>query len=208
MTRSLTEIVSGIHTWSWFSEDKGYNFNGHFVRHAEGNLAIDPVEVPKPVMKALVSRGVSRILLTNRNHSRDSMALKEATGAKILIHAGDAAAAGAEGALIEGDLVHGARIGPFTVVPAAGKSSGEIALHWPERRILVVGDVCVGNPPGEVSLLPDRVMDDPGELRRSLRRIVAEVDFDTLLVGDGASLLKGAKAAVSRLLTRLEDDVT
>ncbi len=40
----MREILSDIFTWPWFSQPHGYNFNGHLVRHAEGNLCIDPVE--------------------------------------------------------------------------------------------------------------------------------------------------------------------
>lgn len=40
----MREILAGIFTWPWFSPPHGYNFNGHFIRHADGNLCIDPVE--------------------------------------------------------------------------------------------------------------------------------------------------------------------
>jgi hypothetical protein len=39
----MDEIVADVFTWAWFSEPHGYDFNGHLVRHAEGNLCIDPV---------------------------------------------------------------------------------------------------------------------------------------------------------------------
>jgi glyoxylase-like metal-dependent hydrolase (beta-lactamase superfamily II) len=87
-------------------------------------------------------------------------------------------------------------------VDAQGKSPGEIALHWPERRILLVGDACVGNPPGECALLPDKVIDDKRTLIESLRRL-SKLQFDTLLVGDGASILQDGRAALERLVARL-----
>ena len=37
----MREILNEIFTWSWYSEPHGYNFNGHLIRHAEGNLCID-----------------------------------------------------------------------------------------------------------------------------------------------------------------------
>ena len=40
----MREILNDIFTWPWFSEPHGYNFNGHLIRHPEGNLCIDPVE--------------------------------------------------------------------------------------------------------------------------------------------------------------------
>ena len=94
-------------------------------------------------------------------------------------------------------------MGPFVVVSVPGKSPGEIALHWPERRLLVVGDACVGNPPGALGLLPEKVMDDPAQLRRSLARLATEVDADVILVGDGAPILGGGGAALAALVEKL-----
>ena len=40
----MRELLTDIFTWPWFSEPHGYNFNGHFIRHAGRNLCVDPVE--------------------------------------------------------------------------------------------------------------------------------------------------------------------
>ena len=93
----------------------------------------------------------------------------------------------------------GERIGPFLVIGVPGKSPGEVALHWPERRILIVGDAVIGNPPGRCGLLREKVMDDPPRLRQSVRKLLA-LDFDTLLVGDGTPILKGAKERLEELV--------
>lgn len=196
----MKEVQPGIFTWPWFSERHGYDFNGWLFRHPAGNVCVDPVQMGDDVLDAIAAEGVAIVVLTNRNHGRASAKVRERTGAKVLIHPADAAHATKEGAVVDGEIAHDARIGPFTVVPAAGKSPGEIALHWPERRILVVGDVCVGKPPGGLALLPDKVMDDPAALRGTLRRIASEIDFDTILVGDGASILSGGKDAMKALV--------
>jgi glyoxylase-like metal-dependent hydrolase (beta-lactamase superfamily II) len=100
---------------------------------------------------------------------------------------------------IDEDLAAGQRIGPLRVVAAAGKSPGEVALYWPGRRLLIVGDAIIGHPPGKCGLLREKVMDDPAALRRSVASLL-ELDFDTLLVGDGVSLLAGAKALLKELV--------
>ena len=82
-----------------------------------------------------------------------------------------------------------------------GKSPGEIALHWRARRVLIVRDAVIGHPPGECGLLREHVMDDPVRLRQSVRKLLA-LDFDTLLVGDGVSILKGAKNRLRELVQR------
>ncbi|MGF1626917.1 MAG: MBL fold metallo-hydrolase [Alphaproteobacteria bacterium] len=201
----MQEIVEGILTWPWFSEPHGYNFNGHLLRLPGGNIAIDPVSPTEADMDAIVAEGVDLILLTNRNHSRAANLVRQRTGAETRIHPDDAAHAQAQGTEVDGTLAVGARIGPLEVVGAAGKSPGEVVLFWPDRKILIVGDAVIGNPPGACGLLPERVMDDPARLRASVRRLM-ELDFDILLVGDGVSILGGARDRLGELVARFPDE--
>ena len=200
----MREIVPGILTWPWYSARFGYDFNGFLVRRADGNLVIDPVEPTDDDLAAITREGVARILLTNRNHYRAAARLRDATGARVAVHPADAAFVRDKGVIVDDELAHFERVGPFVVIPAAGKSPGEIALHWADKRILVVGDACVGTPPGGLSLLPPTVIDAPDDLRRSLRRIADELDFDTLLVADGESLVHGGRAALQRLVATFD----
>jgi glyoxylase-like metal-dependent hydrolase (beta-lactamase superfamily II) len=200
----MREIVPGILTWPSFSARFGYDFNGFLVRRPDGNLVVDPVEPTDDDLAVIAREGVARILVTNRNHYRAAARLRERTGARVAVHPADAAFVREKGVVVDDALAHFERIGPFVVIPAAGKSPGEIALHWPDKRILLVGDACVGTPPGGLSLLPPAVIEAPDELRRSLRRIADELDFDTLLVADGESLLHGGRAALQRLVATFD----
>jgi glyoxylase-like metal-dependent hydrolase (beta-lactamase superfamily II) len=195
----MREIVDGIVTWAWFSEPHGYDFNGYFVRHPSGNLCIDPVEPPTELLDLLAREGVAHILLTNRNHTRRANLVRERTGAPVAIHPADAPHALGQGAVIDAELHVGERVGPFVVVGVPGKSPGEVAFHCPERRRLIVGDAVIGNPPGKLSLLREKVMDDPSQLRASIRTL-AEVDVDVLLPGDGVPILRDAGARLRELV--------
>jgi len=195
----MNEIVSDILTWAWFSEPHGYNFNGYLVRHPEGNLCIDPVPPSDADVADIVRMGVAKILLTNRNHSRAANVVRERTGAPTLIHPNDAAHARSQGAEIDGVFSVGEQIGPLTIVAVPGKSPGEVALHWPERSLLIVGDAVIGNPPGQCGLLREKVMDDPARLRQSVRTLL-DLEFDTLLMGDGASILHDARLRLKKLV--------
>lgn len=198
----MHEILDHIFTWTWYSEPHGYHFNGYLIRSDDGNLAIDPVPMSDEVLKAITALGVARILITNRNHTRAANRLRAATSAPTAIHESDAGYAEAQGALIDGALEVGARIGPFSVVAVPGKSPGEVAFHWPVRRILIIGDAVIGNPPGHLGLLREAVMDDPARLRQSVRGLL-DLDFDTLLLGDGVSLLSAAKVEMKALVDGL-----
>ena len=195
----MRELLTGIYSWPWFSEPHGYNFNGHLVLHPSGNLCIDPVEPSDDDLEELARRGVAHILITNRNHSRAANKVRARTGARTAIHAADAPHARSEGAELDGELKLGQKVGPFVVHGAPGKSAGEVVLHWPERKILLVGDAVVGHPPGRCKLLPDKVVDDPSRLRGSVRGLLS-IDFDTLLVGDGEPILQSAKERLRELV--------
>jgi glyoxylase-like metal-dependent hydrolase (beta-lactamase superfamily II) len=199
MEQTMREIVTNILTWPWFSESHGYNFNGHLVRDPGGNVCIDPVEPTEDDLDALVRESVGWVVLTNRNHSRAANRVRASTGAKTVIHADDADHARSQETVLDDALEVGASIGPLEVVDASGKSPGEVALLWRDRGILIVGDAIIGNPPGQCGLLPERVTDDPARLRTSVRAFL-DLDFDTLLVGDGEAILQDAKARVKELV--------
>ena len=194
----MREILTGIFTWPWFSEPHGYNFNGHLIFQAGGNLCIDPVQPTAADLEEIARLGVSQILLTNRNHSRAANQIRVRTGARTAIHPLDAPHARKEGAELDDELSLGDKIGPLVVVGAPGKSPGEVVLHWPERKILIVGDAVVGDPPGRCKLLPEKVVDDPARLRASVRSLLA-LEFDILLPGDGAAILENAKERLREL---------
>ena len=186
-------------SWSWFSEPHGYDFNGALLLAAEGNLCIDPVEPTEAVLDRLAKEGVAQILITNRNHTRAADRVRERTGAPVAIHPADAAYAREQGTAIDAGLEVGDRVGAFTVVGVPGKSPGEIALHDPVRRMLVVGDAVIGNPPGRLSMLRERVMDDPARLRASVRSLL-DLDFDALVLGDGVSIPQAGRARLQELV--------
>ncbi len=195
----MQEILADIFTWPWFSERHGYNFNGYLVRAPDGNICIDPVEPDTSTLDAIARLGAAWIVLTNRNHVRAANAVRARTRARTAIHPDDAVHARAQGATVDADLHAGQRIGPLTVIGIPGKSPGEVALHWPERRLLIAGDAVIGNPPGRCALLPDKVIDDPARLRASVQRLL-DLDWDTLLVGDGTCILTGARERLHDLV--------
>jgi glyoxylase-like metal-dependent hydrolase (beta-lactamase superfamily II) len=199
------EFLPGVLSWSWFSEPHGYDFNGTLLLNAEGNLCVDPVDPTEEVLDRLAKEGVEQILITNRNHTRAANRVRDHTGARVAIHPTDAAYARDRGTTIDAELEVGERVGPFTVVGVPGKSPGEIALHDPARRLLVVGDAVIGNPPGQLSLLRERVLDDPARLRASVRSLL-ELDVDALIVGDGVPIREGGRDRLRELVANFPTD--
>lgn len=194
---SLREIVPGVLTWPWFSERHGYDFNGYLLRHSGGNVAVDPVEMPDEVLDGLQREGVKRIVLTNRNHFRAAAKLRERTGARVAVHPADAEFVRQNGVAVDDLLAIGDTVAQFKVLDAHGKSPGEVAL-W-NGTLLIVGDACVGSPPGALKLLPPKAIDDLPALQASLRRL-AELPSQVILLGDGASILHDGAEALRALV--------
>ena len=198
----MNEIIPGIFMWSRLSEPHGYNFNGHLVEHEDDNICVDPVAPDAATLEEIVEKGVTQIVLTNRNHTRGANEVRARTGAPVSIHTDDAAHARTQGTEIDAELVVGEHVGPFEIVDASGKSPGEVALFWRQRRILIVGDVLIGSPKGRCALLPDDKMDDPARLRDSVRRLYG-LYFETLLMGDGAPIRHDARIPLAALISTL-----
>jgi hypothetical protein len=84
-------IVRDVQTWSLFSEQKGYAFNGYAVSTEEGTVLIDP---PDPGGDGWLTIDLlepfAGVWLTNRNHSRAAAAFRDRYGLTVWAHAADA----------------------------------------------------------------------------------------------------------------------
>lgn len=102
----------GPHLWMWsvFSAEKGLFFNGYALHCDDGLILIDPPSAADRVINALVTLGLpSRILLTNRDHLRESLALRQRFGIPLAVHVLDAPLleVAADEAFTDGDLLPG-----------------------------------------------------------------------------------------------------
>lgn len=170
---------------------------------------------------------VTRIVLTHYHvdHLGSTAALKERTGAKVLAHPGDAPVISGEEphpppnqalmrvlfrivpAMSRFDpvtpdvlLEDGAELdilGGATVVHVPGHTPGAIALHLPEKRLLICGDA-IDNRGGNLGAPPSPFTVDQDQAIASIRRM-AELDFDVLCPGHGSAVVGGAGDRVREL---------
>ena len=196
----MKPILPGIATWSWFSEEKQLNFNGHLLDVGEHRILVDPPPLSDDDLSKLSNAGqVDYILLTNRDHQRESAKYKDALNTRVYVPQADAPEMSVtpDKTFVDGELLPG---GIWVVHLSDQKSPGESALFIQQGRgILIVGDALLGKPEGSVSMLPAEKYADPAKAREGLRRLL-KYNFDSILVGDGASILAGAKAVVAKAL--------
>ena len=79
------------------------------------------------------------------------------------------------------------------------KSPGESAFFLKERGVMIVGDALIGKVPGKLNMLPPDKYKDPELAKKGLNKLL-DFEFQSLLVGDGVSILKDAKKEVKSFL--------
>lgn len=202
---TFQEIIPDIFTWSEFSEEKQLNFNGYYISRQGESVLIDPPELDEAVLNelsALMSKNsdcpLKGIYLTNVHHDRMSRSLKDKFSIPICIHEKDKDLLefSPDKTFVDGDM---GPCGLKIIHLSHQKSPGESAFFLSDIRTLIVGDALIGKIPGKVNLLPPEKYSDREQAKESLG-VLSEYDFDTLLVGDGHSILKGAKSVVMEFL--------
>ncbi len=150
------EIFSdGVFSWQGYEPDVKCDLTSTALE-SEGELIfVDPVALTQDALDRLVAgRNPGAILLTNANHQRDSLALRQRL--KIPIVAPALAKMEVDADLwIEGAAespVHGLR-----AIPLPGAGVGEMAFYRQGREpVLVIGDAVIHLPPEGLRHLPDK----------------------------------------------------
>lgn len=193
-------VLPDIWQWSWFSQEKQIDFNGLFMAVGEHRVLVDPPPMMAEEMTHVRQAGhLDYIVITNRDHEREVETYRKEFGCRVLVPEIDAPemTIKADKTYKDGELLPG---GIWVVHLKDQKSPGECGLFLERGKgVMVLGDALIGKPPGALSMLPPHKYADPTRARASLRRLL-NYNFDTLLVGDGTSILTGAKDTVARML--------
>lgn len=168
---------------------------------------------------------VDEIWLTHGDidHMGSAAALKQRSGARIVVHQADAP-------LVEGQkerelgpvpgseflqrafngfirhvfryqpvhvdraVTDGQMLGDWQVVHVPGHTPGSVCYYHPSRRIAIVGDA-LNYKRGQLGAPPRIVAPDPARAHASIRRI-ADLDFQVCCFGHGAPLKENARQRV------------
>jgi hypothetical protein len=198
----MKQVLAGIWQWSAFSEEKQLDFNGLFLTVGEHRILIDPPPMSVDDRQHIKRGGrVDYIAITNRDHLREASSYKTEFDCQLWVSEADAPQMDVkpEKTFKDGELLPG---GIWVVHLQDQKSPGECALFLQQGKgVMVVGDALIGKPAGAVAMLPAEKYADVEKAREGLQRLL-KYQFDTLLVGDGQSILSGAKPVVEASLQR------
>jgi glyoxylase-like metal-dependent hydrolase (beta-lactamase superfamily II) len=197
----MKQLLPGIWQWSWFSDEKQLEFNGLFLTIGEHKIVVDPPPMTGEARSLIRRNGpVDYIIVTNRDHVREAAACQVEFSCRLYVPEADAPRMDVTPTNIykDGELLPG---GIWVIQLKDQKSPGESALFIQQgqgKGVLIVGDALIGKPAGSVNLLPAEKYADAVRAKEGLRRLL-KYEFDSLLVGDGTSILTGGKPAVEQL---------
>lgn len=196
----MKQLLAGMWQWSWFSDEKQIDFNGLFLNVGEHKILIDPPPMTAEA-STLIRRqgGLDYIIVTNRDHAREAATYQAEFRCQMQVPDLDAPHIDLKPTRTfkDGELLPG---GIWVIQLNHQKSPGESALYIQQGKgVLIVGDALIGKPSGALRLLAPEKYSDAGKAKEGLQRLL-KYNFDSILVGDGASIIGGAKQAVERAL--------
>ncbi len=196
----MKQLLPGIWQWSWFSEEKQLDFNGLFLTVGEHKIVIDPPPMTAEASTLIRRQGaLDYIIVTNRDHVREAATYQAEFRCQLQVPEADAPQMDVSPSKTykDGELLPG---GIWVVQLKDQKSPGESGLYIQQGKgVLIVGDALIGKPAGALSLLATEKYGDVVKAKEGLRRLL-KYNFDSILVGDGASIIFGAKQAVEHAL--------
>jgi glyoxylase-like metal-dependent hydrolase (beta-lactamase superfamily II) len=150
-------------------------------------------------------KDIEMIIITHAHgdHIDNLPQVRELTGAEVVVGEGD------EGRLFErtgvkADVVlgHGDLIGAcggVEIVHVPGHSDGNLCLYLQRYKAIIAGDTIFGDSDGNLEAPPEKYCEDAVEASKNLS-ILADYDFEALLLSHGKNTLAGAKEKVLKLI--------
>ena len=203
----MIEVIPGVIHWTAL-HPKIHTLVSSYWIPGEGVL-IDPLVPREQGIEWFADTATtpSAILLSNRHHYRESALFAERFKCKVYCNK-----AGLH-EFVHGEEVQGFEVGDVLPGGLIAQEVGAIcpadtALYIPSARALVFADAVVrGGAPGQegpLGFVPDSLMDDPPQTRRgilrSCERLLAELDFDSLLLAHGGPVVGDGREQLQDLV--------
>lgn len=191
----MDEILPGVVHWAVKHPNTGQPAHSYLL--VAERVVLDPM-VPEGGLDGVREHAApEHALLSTRHHLRDATDFAAAFGCAI--HASRPGMHDLDDAGVEpfdfGDELPG-RVRALEVDVI---SPDETAFSIPAHRALAVADGVIRGD-GELTFVPDSLMDDPEETKAGLRavysRLADELDFEHLLLAHGEPVLHGGRTAL------------
>ncbi len=185
-----------------------------YILECEGGLIlIDVGFTPlchENIQKELDSMGskwddIKMIIITHAHgdHINNLAQVKKLTEAEVVIGEGDENAL-EERTGIKADIVLGqgdviGACGNIEIIHVPGHSPGNLSIYLHRHNAIIAGDTIFGDSEGTLEAPPEKYCTDVDLAAKNLV-ILAEYDFDAMLLSHGKNTYQGAKEKVMKLI--------
>jgi glyoxylase-like metal-dependent hydrolase (beta-lactamase superfamily II) len=187
-----------LYHWSVYEPAVKCEIGCAALRLPSGWVVIDPVPLADAAWQELLALAPLRaILLTNGNHVRDTVALRDKHQVPVVTAADtrrDITELHPDITLLPGELLYG-----IIAIAIPGATPGETAFYS-KTGVMILGDAVINTSTERgLELLPDKYCTDAEQNRASLRKLL-DYDFHTLILAHGTPITSRAKEKLSALL--------
>ncbi len=148
---------------------------------------------------------IKMIIITHAHgdHINNLAQVKKLTHAEVVIGEGDETAlenrTGIKANIVlgQGDVI--GACGNIEIIHVPGHSPGNLSLYLHRHRAILAGDTIFGDSEGTLEAPPEKYCTDVDQAAKNLV-ILAEYDFDALLLSHGKNTYEGAKEKVMKLI--------
>jgi glyoxylase-like metal-dependent hydrolase (beta-lactamase superfamily II) len=192
------ELSDTLYHWSVYDPAVKCEIGCTALKLTSGWVVVDPVPLAELAWSELLALSPLRaILLTNGNHVRDAVALRQQHHVPVVTAAEtrrEITELRPDVTLLPNELLYG-----ITPIAIPGATPGETAFYS-RTGVMILGDAVI-NTSTEAGLefLPDKYCSDAEQNRASLQKLL-NFDFHTLTMAHGAPITTRAREKLSALL--------
>lgn len=189
-----------LYHWSVYEPSVKCEIGCVALKLASGWVVVDPVPLAETAWQEMLALAPLRaILLTNGNHVRDTLALRDQHHVPVVTAADtrrDITELRPDVTLLPGELLYG-----IASIAIPGATPGETAFYS-KTGVMILGDAVINTSTEKgLEFLPDKYCADAEQNRASLRKLL-DYDFHTLTFAHGAPVTTHAKEKLSALLNQ------
>lgn len=187
-----------LYHWSVYEPAVKCEIGCTALKLARGWVVVDPVPLAEKAWKELLALAPLRaILLTNGNHVRDTVSLRQQHQVPVVTAPEtrrEITELKPDITLLPNEMLYG-----IVSIAIPGATVGETAFYS-DTGVMMLGDAVINtNPEAGLEFLPDKYCANAEQNRTSLRKLL-NFDFHTLTFAHGAPVTTHAKQKLSDLL--------
>jgi len=198
MACELVSVGRSLFIWQNYDPAVRADLFSTAIATRSGTFLIDPIPLAVDALASLLDVApIAGVIVTNRNHLRDSAVFAHRFSVPIFAHRDTFPAGTLQGI----NVADGGNVcGELAVIGIEGAVGGEIALYSSANGgTLCIGDALINFEPYGFTFLPPNYCSDERQMRRSLKKLLAQ-PVERIFFAHGMPILSHAEERLRELL--------